>query len=462
MSRRPRLLATARVGALALAVAWLAGPALAHGGSLGGAARESLSVPPWLVTGTGGAVVGASVLVASFATDRQFVASLHAPLGQFSIPGERLLVAGTRALGLVGLAGVVVVGLFGPGDPLSNGAVVVVWAGWWAGFAMSTYLVGNAWPALNPWRTLARPLEGIGRTYPWRWAGWPSVAGLLGLVWLEVVSPLADRPPVLATVVLAYTAVTVAGAVVYGTDAWFETVDPISRVFRFYGAVAPVGRDADGSMVVRPPGSGLTDDRLAGADDVAFVVALLWATTFDGLVTTPLWGRFAVSAVTFGVPAVVLYPLALVTGFTAAWGLYLLAARIARRTAPTYLSAATIGRRFGPSLLAIAAGYHLAHFLDYFLSLVPALVLAVTAPFATVDPGILVVPGWFGVVAVASVLGGHVLAVLVAHATAFELFPDRLQAVRSQYPVAAAMVAYTMVSLWVVTRPEQTPPFVGV
>jgi hypothetical protein len=47
----------------------------------------------------------------------------------------------------------------------------------------------------------------------------------------------------------------------------------------------------------------------------------------------------------------------------------------------------------------------------------------------------------------------------VAHATAFELFPSRLQAVRSQYGVTLVMVLYTMTSLWIVAAPYAPPPF---
>jgi hypothetical protein len=458
----------AGLGVLAFGLATLVGTALAHGGALGSAARATLAVPTWLVAATGCAAVGASLVVVRLGSDRGFEATRYAPLGQFSLPGRRTLALAGNALGVVTLVGVVLVGYLGPSDPLSNGAVVVVWVGWWAGFAMSTYLVGNTWPTVGPFRTLARLLSGVGRTARWRWGAWPSVAGLLALVWLEVVSPLADRPPVLSTVVLAYGVVTVAGAVVYGTDVWFEEVDPVARAFHLYGQFAPLGReratgpDHDGSVVVRLPGAALASDVLVGADDVAFVVALLWATTFDGLVTTPLWGRVARDVVGWGVPAAALYPLALATGFAVCWGSYLAVVRLASRVTATGVGVPTLARRFAPPLLAIAAGYHFAHFFDYFLSLVPVLGLGVTAPFATVSPDVLVVPGWFGTVAVGAVLLGHVLAVLAARAVARDLFPTDGESTRGLAPFAAAFAGYSLVSLWVVTRPEFAPPFLGV
>ncbi|WP_436910112.1 hypothetical protein [Halosimplex marinum] len=445
--------------AAALAVTLAARPALAHGGSLGESARESLSVPTWLMLATGGAVVGASFLLASFATDRSALDWLVDTRRRFSLPAPTALRWAAGALGVAALAGIVVTGFVGPTDPLSNPAVVVVWAGWWAGFAMSTYLVGNSWPAVNPWRAIAGALPDVGREYRWTLGAWPSVAGLLALVWVEVVSPLADEPRVLAVTVVAYSVVTLAGAVVYGTEAWFREADPVARVFRYYGAVAPVGRDADGSLSLRFPGAALTSDRLDGVDEAAFVVAILWVTTFDGFVATPAWRGLARSLVNLGYPIALLYPGAMVAGFALFLGVYLLAARLARRTAPTYVASETLARRFAPPLLAIAAGYHVAHFLGYFLSLIPALVAAVTAPMATVNPPLIVVPGWFGGVAIAGVLGGHLLAILAAHVTAFELFPGRLQAIRSQYPFIAVMVFYTMASLWIVTRPDVPLPY---
>jgi len=450
---------TLALGVVAVVVGALARPVAAHGGTLGGPGRDTATVPTWLLVATGGAVVGASFLLASFATDRSLVASIHGRERAVPVPARTALCWLARAVGLATLAAVVIVGFAGPTDALSNAAVIIVWAGWWAGFSMTTYLVGNAWPVLNPWRTLAAALPSVGRSYAWRGGAWASVAGLLAMIWLEVVSPLSDEPRTLATTVLAYSVVTLCGCVVYGAEQWFRTVDPVARVFRYYGAVAPVGVDDDGALAFRLPGAGLTDDFVDGLDEVAFVVALLWVTTFDGLVTTPAWETVATALVELGFPPAALYPTALVAGFAVFLATYLLAARAARGTADTFVATPVLARRFAPPLLAIAAGYHVAHFLGYFLRLSPAVVRSLTAPLATATADVVALPDWFGLVGVFAVLGGHVLAIATAHAVAFDLFPGRLQAIRSQYPLTAVMVFYTMVSLWVVTRPDVQPPY---
>jgi hypothetical protein len=89
------------------------------------------------------------------------------------------------------------------------------------------------------------------------------------------------------------------------------------------------------------------------------------------------------------------------------------------------------------------------------------LVRVVQQPFATpvwIQP--IELPGWFATLQVLFVLVGHLLAVWVAHALAFELFPGKLKPIRSQYTFVVVMIAYTMTSVWIVTQPFGPPPYV--
>ncbi|MDS0298959.1 hypothetical protein NDI76_09390 [Halogeometricum sp. S1BR25-6] len=441
-------------------------PALAHAGSLAGSLR-SVSAPFWLVVLSGGGVVGVSFLFSSFVTDAAALNALARPRRLFGSRRRRRAAAerGRRLLGWASvavLALVVWTGLTGPTVPLANLAVLVVWVGWWAGFTMFTYLVVDAWPVVNPWRTLARAVRRVaaeresGRAparLPIRLGAWPSVVGLLGLVWVEVESPVASDPRVLAAAVLAYTVVTVAGAVRYG-PAWFERVDPVSRVFRLYGLLAPIRRTDDG-LAVSVPGAALVRYPEAMAeDDAAFVVALLWVTTYDGLAATAAWDGVRDWAAGVGAPGWLLGLALAFAGFACFLAVYRLAARLARRTADTYVTARFVAGWFAPALVPIAAGYHLAHFLGYFLGLLPAFVAVASTPLS--PPAalpVLALPAWFGAVQLAVVVGGHLVAVWVAHARSFDLFPGRLQPLRSQYPFVAVTVLYTVISLWVVAQP---------
>ncbi len=452
MSRLRTRLAGGAAGLLALLA--VADPALAHGGAVA-ANRQPVTVPTWLVLLTGGSAVGASFLLATFVTDRAMVRAIDGWRRLVPGPG-RLARGGAKAVGVLGLVAVLAVAVAGPTE--NNAAVLFVWVGWWAGYTMTTYLVGNAWPALNPWRTLAGLLPSLGESYPDRLGSWPATLALLALIWVETVSPITDDPRPMAVVILAYTLVTLTGAAVYGAEQWFHRADPMARVFRYYGAVAPVQR-TDGGLTLRLPGGALSELDIADDSEVAFVVALLWATSFDGFVSTAAWADVAGAVQAAGVPLALAYLAVLAGGFGLFLGGYRLASRLARRTGDTYLSTAIVARRFAPSLLAIAAGYHFAHYLGFLLSLAPAIVVLAATPLSVpAQVPVLPLPGWFDLVGMAAILLGHVLAVWVAHATAYDLFPGRLQAVRSQYPFIAVMVFYTMTSLWLLAQPEVTTP----
>lgn len=458
--RSPRL--PARAASATVLLAALARPATAHAGGLAGAGGGG-TVPTWLTVATGGIVVGASFVFASLLTDHETIRAVADWELRLPVP-DAARAAVTRLAGAASvavLALVVAVGLLGPPAPSRNLAILVVWVGWWAGYTMSVYAVGTTWTALNPWRALADRLPRVRpRTYPDRLGRWPAVVGLLGLVWVEVVSPVAADARLLVAVVAAYTAVTLAGAAVYGAEDWFGRVDPISRVFAAYGRIAPLQRTDDG-VAVRLPTTTLIDSRVAADPGrAAFVVALLWVTTYDGLVTTPAWAAAIRPLVGAGVPPRVLYLVAIVGGFGLFYAVYDRASERVRRTADSYVAADYVARYFAPALLPIAAGYHAAHFLGYFLSLTPALAAVVRDPLTPPSVALLTVPGWFGSLQLGFVLVGHLLAVWVGHALAFDLFPGVLRPIRSQYPYIAVMILYTMTSAWVVVQPFRQPPYV--
>ncbi|WP_410764494.1 hypothetical protein [Haloferax sp. DFSO60] len=431
----------------------VADPVAAHAGSLAGS-LNSVPAPFWLVVVAGGGIVGASFLVSVFVTDDE-------TLGVFVRQGVRIALPVDvveqvlRVSGVLVLLAVVGFGLFGPSVAFVNLGVLLVWVFWWAGFTMFTYLVIDVWPLVNPWRTLVswiqRTISTPSRAYPESLGAWPSVFGLLGLVWLEVVSPLASDPRALAGVVVAYSIVTIVGATIYGT-LWFDHVDPVSRVFRLYGLLAPIQRTERG-LSVSLPGSALARYReVMKPDDVAFVIALLWVTTFDGLVATTAW-QGVLDAVA-PVPAWVVAFVTAIGGFAGFFVAYRAASRFARQTADTYVAATYIAGWFAPALVPIAAGYHLAHFAGYVFGLSPvfvAVALNPLSPPATLQ--VFVLPSWLGTLQLVFVVLGHLLSVWIAHTRSFELFPGRLQPLRSQYPFVVVTVVYTMTSLWVVAQP---------
>ncbi|WP_255171626.1 hypothetical protein [Natrononativus amylolyticus] len=483
----------------ALASAGLAGAFLAVSGepvaasnvAAGLGQERELAVPTWLVLVTGGAAVGASGLLAALVTDRTFVSSLHDWTKPLRSPPSAAPVGG--ALGVVALLAVVIVGLEGPAMPTANLAVLLAFVGLRAVLPMVAFLVVDPWPAIDPFRTVAEGVRRVGSriglggnergtgledghgvaergvdergivTYPERLRSWPALAGLAVLVWLELALPVTADPRVLALLAAGYTGYAVCGAVTFSPAVWFRRADPFTVLFRLYGAIAPIQRvGPDRRLVLVVPGSGLRRDGVTvDSSEVAIVLFLVWELTFNGFVVTPPGAATVRSLVSAGLSPAAAYLVVLLVGYAVFATAFHAATVLARRTAPTYLPTATLTRRFAPPLLAIAAGYHLAHYAAFALSLSPATASALTNPLSPpVNPTVFAIPGWIGGFEVAALLVGHLLAVWAAHAVSFDLFPGRLQAIRSQYPFIAVMIGYTALSLWLLSLPATAPPFV--
>jgi len=489
-TRRVATLALALIGALLLARGVAASNAAV---GLSEASRDALAVPRWLYVATGGAAIGASALLAGFVTDRGFVERVHdwrRDLGA----GDRIRPIGAGVAALVGLvlfALVVYRGVTGPQLATINFAVVVVFAGGRAGLTMATYAVGNVWPAVNPARTVAERLPNGFVAYPARLGRWPAVAGILLLVWIETTTGVTGTPRTLAAVIAAYGLVTLVGAVLIGGDAWFRNVDPIATFFRFYGRVAPLAWEGGRLRVSLPAmrlveidertesvasdptiagdqpaatdGSGTGRERIVtGLSDVAVAVALVWELTFSGFVTTEQGAAVVRRIVDVGLPPILVYAVLFVGGFALFYGAYLAAAHVSVRRVLTTRTPRELAVAFAPPLLVVAAGYHLAHYFAFFLSLSPSLSAVLAAPLsAPTNPIVFTLPAWVSALNIAFVLGGHLVAIWVAHSIAYRLFPSRLQAIRSQYPFVFVMIGYTVASLWLISLPTTTPAFLG-
>ena len=444
--------------------------AAANGLTLSKQPPDPIAIPQWLYLATGGAAIGASALLASFVTDRVFIKALHD--WHRSVPSiNRLrqpIVWAGRGFGLATLILAMYLGFVGPPLPTASFTILVAFAGVRAALPMIAYLLGNVWPILNPWRTIALVLPSRYRPYPTSFQRWPAVVGLLVLVWIEMMFPVSTVPTVLATVILGYSVATITGAVLFGSDVWFENADPLSVLFRLFGSVAPVQR-RNGTLQVQLPGSGLNDPELVTDEsDVAFIIALIWELTYSGFITTSTGAatiNILVRSTSFGLVdvgtrAVLVYTVLFIGGYAVFFAAYWYAGRLTRRRLQTYVTARTITLRFAPPLLAIAAGYHLAHYIGLFVSLSPALLMALSSPLTPpANPLVLTPPSWFGGLDIAFVLVGHLLAIWAAHAAAYDLFPSRLDAIRSQYPFVVVMIGYTVISLWILSLPSALPAY---
>jgi hypothetical protein len=360
--------------------------------------------------------------------------------------------------------GLVLVGLFGARDPMHNLMTLVFWTGVWIAVPLGSMMFGNLWRSINPWTApvrIARILLGrTGSIGLSRLGHWPAVAGYAGFAWFQLVSMAPDDPTVLATTALIYWLVIFFLAVAEGDD-WLEQGEFLTVLMGYLAKVAPVWLDLQGNratlmrgwpgaQVVRMPGLSLSA--------MAFVTLALSALTFDGLMETFWWhavigenpleptGRSAVMGVnTLGLLAV--------WGLTSAalWGVIRLGqvlSRVQFATGPVMLS-----------FLAIAAGYHAAHYLVILLTAGQYTLAALNDPLFRGDALLGLPPFYvsFGfltdqtimpmiyAVQFAAILGAHLLAVLLTLRLAGPT--GRL----AHLPMTALMVGYTVLGLWLLS-----------
>ena len=498
-------------GALGLGAVVLT-PATAYAHGFG--ERYDLPVPLWLyVTGAGAAVALSFVVIGLFMrgdrggrTYPRVNLLKWLPFRLLSHP-LALLPLQLASVGLFLL--VVVGGLVGEQEPTDNAAPVLVWILWWVGLAYVSALVGNVWAILNPWKIIFTWVEwafvtatdgkelNLGYRYPVRFGVWPALILFWAFAWIELVYVDAAIPAHLARLAINYSVITWAGMIIFGRDQWLRHGEAFTLVFGFLAKFAPTELrtlddstcracpldclDEDGLCIdchrcfsrarhdrrelnLRPFAAGLLRNEVVSTSMAALVVLLLSTVTYDGLAATPLWASIHDGLVSsFAGSSDVVGTLGLL-GFPLLFGLvYLATSWLIAQIVNQPNAVIKIARTFVYSLIPIALAYHLAHFLSFLL-----IQGQLAIPLASDPLGM----GWdlFGttdyqtnlriinarttwLLAVVAIVVGHIISVFLAHSIALRTFKERRLALRSQLPMLALMVGYTMVSLWILAQP---------
>ena len=509
-ARAPAALAS-RFAAVAAALA----PALAHAHGFG--LRYDLPIPLSLyLSATAAAIVFSFVVVAAFVRSAPrsdgypFVDLRRWRLGRLiaSRALARALALAAAVLAIV----TVVAGFIGNPDPYRNIAPTIVWIIGWVGLTCVSALIGNLWAVINPWRTLFDAAQWLRRRarrrrasppprpYPESLGAWPAFGLLLMFSWTELVYPSPAVPRHIAWMLVAYSAITWCGMLVFGRDAWLRHGELFSVVFGLFARFAPTevrvvdravcascsagcgatpapcgGCDeclrragpAQWTFGLRPFAAGLLDRRAASTSMTAFVLLVLSTVLYDGVLGTPEWGAVEAFLVALApgvrAAALVVRTIGLLVFWALFFGAYvavnaLMSAAVARRRS-TWDSA----RGLALTLVPIAIAYSLAHYLSYLLIQGQYIVPLLSDPFGygwnlfgtagyRVDVGIVGARfEWYA--AVTAIVIGHIAAVYLAHRRSLDLFANRRDALRSQVPLTALMVVYTFVSLSILAEP---------
>jgi hypothetical protein len=477
-------------------------PALAHGFE----GRVDLPVPLWLYL-----YGSAAAVLLSFVVIGLFVGKEHAPhryprfdllaVRPFrAVFAARPFLLGVRLASVALFLLVVFAGLFGSQSPGNNFAPTFVWITWWVGFSFFVGLVGNLWPPVNPWKILFEWADGLikrlgiedglelNEPYPKGWGVWPALGLFFVFVWVELVFEGSATPLNIALFALLYSVATWCSMVLFGKETWLRRGEVFSVFFGVLGRFAPTEvrvtdpelcrecgrRVEDGGCVncyecfaradpksrelnLRPPAVGLARPEEPTAGLLAFVVFMLSAVTYDGLMGTPLWAE----AQKLPIPAadtVGLLAVPLAFGI-----LYLGFVKLSQLLGGGTVGFWRLATAYVFSLVPIAFAYQIAHYYTLLLFNGQMIFLQISDPFgwgwdlfgtagyqlnnAVVGAAFV----WYSQVAL--IVAGHVLAVYLAHAIALRSIGDPKRALRSQYPMVALMVFYTVFSLWILSQP---------
>jgi hypothetical protein len=421
--------------------------ASAHGVS----GRSDLPLPLTLVSYAAGAVLVVTFAALAWLWPR--------PRWEKGIAGrllpdriQTLLRIAAWPLRIAGVAILVVVlyaAATGPDDPQRNIAPTAVYVLFWVGVLFASGVVGDLWRAVGPIWTIGRALARRAREYTLGY--WPAAVGLTAFTWLELVHPEPGAARVLAVAMSVYLIVTFVGAAIWGR-AWLHEGDPFSALFDLVAGMAPLHAGDDGRLRLRPPLVGLSTIR-PRPGMVALVCVALGSTTYDGLSRTRLWTGI------FGEGGLIIGTLGLLWTIAAVYALY----RIAVSLMPSLAGVPSedrdpdeVASAFVHSLIPITLAYAIAH---YFSLLVFE---GQTALKLASDPlgrgwDLFGRAGWqisytalspsaIAYVQVAAIVAGHVAGVVLAHDRAVARYPVKV-ATRTQYPLLAVMVAYTVGAL---------------
>jgi hypothetical protein len=363
------------------------------------------------------------------------------------------------------------------GEPSSavNLAPTFIYVIFWLGLVPVQVLLGNVWPAINPWLAFANATSWVSERLGWRWTPplsypgrlgvWPGAALLFCFAALELTYAEPASPRSLALAVALYSYVTWFGMAAFGRRTWAERGEAFTVYFGLLALISPFA-EREGRLIVRTPFSGL-----AARDDrpglLAFVAVMLGSVGFDGLSRSPFWqnlradieGPYILDSP--GTAELVSTALAL-AGLLGCVLVVAIAYRAATRAARALVgSDHPFEQEFVRSLVPIALVYAVAHYFTLLLVQGQYAIRFASDPFgygwdlfgtADFSPNIAPLsPNTVWYVQVGALVAGHVAGLTVAHDRAVTILPER-DALRSQYAMLALMVVYTVGGLWLLSR----------
>jgi hypothetical protein len=369
------------------------------------------------------------------------------PLGPIALFG--------RAVGLAGLGLILAAGAFGSTVDGATVAPVLVWVVTWAWLPILAVLLGDPWPHLSPFDTLARIVGAPARRSDPApgWSLWLAPIAMAVFVAVELTHPDVNSAQLIAGLVGAYTLVAVAGAWWWGR-AWLAEAETMAVYLRGLGSLAPLQRDpAGGGLRLGRPFRAVALDPTP-AQAVTYVVAL-GALIWDGVGASTMWRDFIGPAEGWTDAGWRLLGLADVTAVLAVAAL--LAARLVADVAGRPVR--VVAPALAPVLLPLIAGAAVARLGQVAADGLPALLRGLSDPLGDGDELLGGLATWLdetwldtGLVAwmqVIAVVLGAAGAVVVGDRCVRRLVgSSALDAMRAQYGVVFFVAASSVATAW--------------
>ncbi len=389
-----------------------------------------------------------------------------------------------KALSLLGLLMCLLTGFLGSDNPYFNFSMTFFWIVFVLGFTYLTACIGDLYTSINPLKLIAAMLDRVwtgfshGRyRYPAALGYWPALLFYMAFISIELFAH--TKPFSLATILLGYSVLNLAGVWLVGSAVWFRYCEFFSVFLNLIARMAPLDY-APGRLRLRMPFMGLLETRAESYALLLFVLFSLSSTAFDGLretlpwvqlfwadklnILTPMLGKPPVYFYVMLRPIYTVYEMAcLILSPFLYLAVYLVFIALAKWVTRSSLTLRELALRFGFSLLPIALVYNITHYYTLILTQGTKIIAIVSDPFGM---------GWnlfgtahmfrgpilpdMGVVwhtQVGLIVFGHIVSVYLAHVEALRTFETPRKAMLSQLPMLGLMMVFTASGLWILAQP---------
>jgi hypothetical protein len=428
------------------------------------ASRQDLPLPfTFVVAGAVFAlIISFVVLVFAWRTPR-FSTLSGVPLPRLTSVVDHPVVRWTARLLVLAAFAIAALAAMAGQDRLTNPIFGFVFVWMWVGLVPISLLLGWFWRATNPLRTVHAGLCAVARintedrlaTIPEPIGVWPAAVGIFAFSWLELVQPDRTTLSVLRLWAVAWFVIMIIGAIVFSQrwiaaadpfEAYASTVAELSAWRRIEGNLSLVNPLAGLSAWTPPPGT------------VGVVAALLGGTAYDSFANTSWWiqtvQESAVPSLVWQTAGLLGMIIIVLTSFSlaACW-----MGRFTSQPARGY------PRLMAGSVVPIVVGYAIAHYATLLILEGQRAAINFSDPLGRgwnlfgsaemgVNASIVNHPTIIAMIQLVAIVGGHLLAIIVAHEKAVRLLPSN-RALAGQWPMLAVMIGYTCAGLILLFSP---------